>query len=73
MISNRVKSTKAFQVAGDRLPLSVWEDIADLAAKHRVDLNTISSLATDCFRIGEPRTGLTIQANVNGAMFQEGK
>lgn len=70
MISNSVKSTKAFQVAGNLLPLSVWEEVASMAVKHHVDLNTIIPNGVDSFVIGEPRTGLTICANTHGAVFQ---
>lgn len=70
MITDRVKQTKAYQTAGTKLPLSVWEEVAELAAKNCVDLNSVTSVCGDSFIFGEPRTRLTIFASPSRANFQ---
>lgn len=50
-----------------KLPPMVMEQILELSASKRVDLNTVASLQNGSYIIGEPRTGLMILANTNMA------
>lgn len=50
------------------LPPAIIEEIIILSAKHRIDLNTCQVVDNN-YLIGEPRTGLTIRANKNIAVF----
>ncbi len=65
MLTQRFLSTTTGQKA--LLPVVVLEKIKALAGERGVDLNTCKVLSTRTYRIGEPRTGLTIIADVSGA------
>jgi len=70
MVSDRVKATKAYQVAGKVLPPMIWEDIAELAAANAVDLNCVREKSVDTYIIGCEPTKLTICANRSEAKLQ---
>lgn len=59
--------TKAYKLAGDRLPPSVWKEICTLSANHRVDLNSCLIGQNNSFVIGYIPTKLVIRADKNGA------
>jgi len=69
MTIQQFKQTQAGQIVD--LPPMIIEEILHLSAKHRIDLNTCRKLYEDTYLVGEWRTGLTISANRNRAVFND--
>lgn len=65
--------TKSYSrwLAGGRfnLPPVVIDEVLELSAKHRVDLNSFDEKSNGLYLFGEPRTQLVITASRNGAQF----